>query len=273
MLTAYQDLADIYDELQQGLDIKAWSDYIVQADRLYSRRQSHGDGKDGRPLLVDLGCGTGSFCLEMVKRGYDPVGIDASPAMLDVARRKDGDTCLFLQQDISRFELYGTADLIVCLLDTVNHLVRPGQAARIFSLCANYLNPGGLFIFDTASRMHLEKTLGRQCYYQDTEDYTLLWQNHYRPENDISRSELLLFRRCGDGSYRRSETAIAERYYSPVQIRRWIRDAGLELAETGGQPPLKPPAGQKERRFYIVRKPSSEQVKGKGMLEHIGVSQ
>jgi SAM-dependent methyltransferase len=254
MNKGYQDLADLYDELQRGLDAVAWADYIHQLDQLFSRRKA-GDGQDGRPILVDLGCGTGLFCHEMEKRGYDTIGIDASPAMLDRARGRSQGGSLFLQQDISRFELFGTADLIVCLLDTLNHLVRPSQAERLFTLCANYLNPGGLMIFDAASRQHLERTLGNRCFYQDDDNYTLLWQNRFKPASGISRSDILLFRRFPDGSYRRSETEIVERHYGPKQISGWIRSAGLELAAHSGQVSVKPPAGQSERRFYIVRKP------------------
>jgi len=161
----YQNLAMIYDQLQQEIDLAAWADYVQVLETRYSRRDSPGDGQDGRPLLLDLGCGTGSFCLEMARRGYDPIGIDAAGAMLEQARLKAAAqpgpvSCLFLQQDISRFELYGTVDLMVCLLDTINHLLTPRQVRRLFALCANYLNPGGLLIFDVASRRHLAKTLG-----------------------------------------------------------------------------------------------------------------
>ena len=121
MESAYRYLANVYDELQQDIDPAAWADFIQQLEGLYSKRQGSGDGQDGRPLLLDLGCGTGSFCMEMARRGYDPIGVDISDNMLDEARRKaqssENDSCapacLFLRQDISRFELFGTVDLIV----------------------------------------------------------------------------------------------------------------------------------------------------------------
>jgi 2-polyprenyl-3-methyl-5-hydroxy-6-metoxy-1,4-benzoquinol methylase len=258
--TAYNNLADIYDLLQQDLDCPAWADYIQALEARFSRRGRPGDGRDGRPLLVDLGCGTGRFCHEMARRGYDPIGIDESPAMLDRARRADPDECLFLQQDISRFELYGTVDLIVCLLDTVNHLMKPGQAARLCKLCANYLNPGALFIFDTISRSHLSRTLGQACFFNDSEDYTLLWQSSFRPQNSVSKASLLLFSREADGRYRRSDTEIRERYYSPGEVRGWLRQAGLELVAQSGRLDIPPPAGPAERRFYVARRPLDQEA-------------
>jgi SAM-dependent methyltransferase len=281
----YQNLADIYDLLQIGLDFKAWAGYIELADQNYSRRQA-GQGKEGRPILLDLGCGTGEFCLEMAGRGYDPIGIDSSAAMLDRACSKDPDgNCLFIQQDISRFELFGTVDLAVCLLDTINHLIQPAKVASLFKLCANYLNPGCLFIFDAASYRYLARTFGQQCYFQDFPDFTLLWQNHFRKSGAVSSAELVLFKRSqlapGHGKaaavrnagatggerdlYEKSETTIRERYWSTRQITHWVKAAGLELVARSGAgrgvkaaeavQGLTPPAKAGEREFFIVRKP------------------
>lgn len=260
----YQHLAPVYDQLQQDIDQQAWADYIQGLEAQYSRRGGLGDGQAGRPLLLDLGCGTGSFCLEMAKRGYDPIGIDASDAMLDQARRKAGEAAvanpgvpapLFLQQDICKFELYGTVDLIVCLLDTLNHILRPEQAGRVFKLCANYLNPGGLLIFDLASRRHLSRTLGQQLFYQDSEEHTLFWQNSFRPGSGISRSVLTLFSRQRDGRYDRQDETIVEKYYDSRQVRQWVREAGLELAAYLGDLSERPAAPADERHFYVVRRP------------------
>jgi SAM-dependent methyltransferase len=260
MQPGYQNIAAIYDLLQRDVDYGDWADYIQWLDAGFSRRQRPGDGRDGRPILLDLGCGTGCFCQEMAKRGYDPIGIDTSAAMLDQARQKDTGSSLFLQQDISRFELFGTVDLAVCLLDTLNHLIRPAEAARLFRLCANYLNPGALLIFDTASKTHLRRTLGRQCFFHDAADFTLLWQNSYRESSGISRSEILLFSRENDDCYRRSETTIVERYYSPAQISAWLREAGLELVARSGRLDMPPPASAAVRRFYIARRPAARET-------------
>jgi len=254
----YQHLARIYDQLQQDIDPAVWSDFVQRLESIYSLRQGCGDGLNGRPILLDLGCGTGSFCLEMARRGYDPIGIDTSAAMLDQARQKADDDCLFLQQDISRFELFGTVDLIVCLLDTVNHLIRATQVARLFRLCANYLNPGGLLVFDLATSRHLAQTLGRQLFFQDQLEYTLFWQNHYQPKSGISRSELTIFNRLPDGTYGRQDETITEKYYGPREIRHWLSEAGLELVARHGELSLKLPTASDERHFYVARRPVAD---------------
>ncbi|HBP38589.1 MAG TPA: hypothetical protein DD640_07590 [Clostridiales bacterium] len=272
---SYQHLAPAYDLLQQDLAPSAWADYIQKLEARFSLRCGAGDGQDGRTLLLDLGCGTGSISLEMLRRGYDIIGIDVAAGMLEQAKSKaarmraDDDASLpeplFLQQDISQFELYGTVDLIVCLLDTINHLVRPDRAARLFRLCANYLNPGGLLVFDLASRRHLSRTLGNRQFFQIYENHTLIWHNRYRPASQISRSEMVLFTRRTDGCYERQDIAIAEKYYSPKQVRQWSRAAGLQLIDPASGSPedsrtaIPPPAPAAERRFYIARKPQANE--------------
>lgn len=51
--------------------------------------------------MIDIGCGTGAFCAELNKRGYRVTGIDSSPKMIEVARKKQkaGDV-KFIKADI-----------------------------------------------------------------------------------------------------------------------------------------------------------------------------
>jgi len=39
-------------------------------------------------LVVDLGCGIGHWALELNRAGYRVLGVDQSPAMIRLARRK-----------------------------------------------------------------------------------------------------------------------------------------------------------------------------------------
>lgn len=231
----YTGLAAVYDRIQ-NMDISAWADFVIRLEQLYSQRTGQGDGRDGRPLLLDLGCGTGGFCLEMARRGYDPIGVDISAAMLDRARQKQAqaEECLFLQQDISRFELFGTVDLIVSLLDTVNHLTRKADLRRMFRLCANYLNPGGVMIFDLLCLGYMEKTLANNIFFFEEDDYSLVWQNSFWPGRLLNRAELTLFIRTENAFYQRFTESISERYYTAADIKAVLAGSGLSLLACHG---------------------------------------
>jgi SAM-dependent methyltransferase len=256
----YHQLASLYDQLQGSLDYPAWADFILGLDRRHSsRRPGPGDGREGRPLLLDLGCGTGSFAFEMERRGYDVIGIDRAAPMLQQARDKAqaiGSQALFLQQDISRFELYGTVDLAVCLLDTLNHLIRPLDVERLFRLLANYLNPGCLFIFDVGSSRHFAKTLGNRVFYEDTDRVTLFWVNRFRPASGISRSALTWFVRDTSGRYERFDEEIIERYYNHLFLLKAAQQAGLEFVTRTGELSDGLPQAGCERLFDVFRRRS-----------------
>jgi len=108
------------------VNYKKWADYIEEIFKINGVKPS---------LIADLGCGTGSFCIEMDKRGYDMIGIDLSPDMLDCAKKKsEGRDILYLNQDMSNFELYGTVDAIVCLMDSINYLLYVKDVKRLVKL-------------------------------------------------------------------------------------------------------------------------------------------
>lgn len=60
--------------------------------------------KQGR--ILDAGCGTAQVSLPLIKSGHSVVGVDVSPAMLEVARKKlaPGDTAEFRVADVRSLE-------------------------------------------------------------------------------------------------------------------------------------------------------------------------
>ena len=116
MIAIYRDFAFYYDRFMRDVNYSQWADYII---KIFKKNKWKPE------LIADLGCGTGSFCLEMAKRGYEMIGIDISAEMLSCARHKALEAeadILFLNQDMTSFELYGTVDVITCLLDSVNYI-------------------------------------------------------------------------------------------------------------------------------------------------------
>lgn len=252
----YDDLAEIYDHFQREIDPVKWADYLDKIIRRYG--PGKGDGKNGRLLLCDLGCGTASVSIEMNRRGYDVIGIDESMQMLEKAREKskaaDADI-LFLCQDITQFELFGTVDVFLCLLDTVNHLTRKSALQNMLSQFKNYLNPGGLFIFDAATPAHLQKTLGNHFFYTVEEDYALLWENRFSARTRVSTSDLTLFRKTDKDVYHRFDGQIKERVYTEAEIHESLEQAGMKPIARYGELSFEEPADQETREFYIAVRP------------------
>ena len=223
----YDLIAPIYDKVNGDVDYSAWADFIEKIIKKEYR--------PGKPeLVLDLGCGTGRMTLELAKRGYDMTGIDYSVEMLDIAREnadREGlsDKMLWLCQDITEFELYGTVDVTVSCLDTLNHLTEPSELSQCLSLVHNYLVPDGLFIFDVNGKHKFEHVYGREAYVIEDETSFCVWQNYYNEKSRICDFYITLFEENGDGSYERYDEEQRERMYTLRSLRRMLKDNGFEL--------------------------------------------
>ncbi|MDR1061686.1 MAG: class I SAM-dependent methyltransferase [Clostridiales bacterium] len=225
MANMYQDgFAGVYDRLMRGGYSHAeYADYIERIFGLFGASPS---------IVVDLGCGTGSLCVELRGRGYDMIGIDSSQEMLNIAlgkaaAQKGGRDILFLNQDICDFELYGTAGAILSTIDSMNYLTARRQLNRVFALAGNYLDPGGLFVFDLNTRHKLSRVIGGNLFYEISDDVCYLWENSYDSAGRISTFDLTFFVRNGDGTYSRHDERHRQRAHSDAEIAAAARLARL----------------------------------------------
>lgn len=105
--------------------------------------------------LLELGCGTGTFLKYFSEHGFRVEGIDISKEMLAVARQKLPGVRL-TQQNMTSFSLPYKFDVIICLFDSINHLVKFTDWEAVFAKVRLHLSKGGLFIFDINTQHALE---------------------------------------------------------------------------------------------------------------------
>jgi SAM-dependent methyltransferase len=251
-MNAYDGLSEVYDFWQEENDPRIWADY---AERLIARfcKVPRGDGAGGSLIVADLGCGTGSIAIEMAGRGYDVLGIDASTEMLSVAIRKNTDSKVrFVCQDITRMELYGTVDVMLCLLDTVNHITDRRRLDAFFRMCKRYLNIGGILIFDAATEHYLRKVRGNNTFAESGEPHVVLWQNFYEPSRRLSTATVTVFSDNGSGCYDRRETTIRERFYHPTFLETLGADHGLNTVAVFADFAMRRPGPESQRMFFVM---------------------
>ncbi|PYG88175.1 methyltransferase family protein [Ruminiclostridium sufflavum DSM 19573] len=247
MSEIYNNFAYVYDKLTHDIDYKKWADYVESIIEKHKAEAS---------MILELGCGTGSFGIEMARRGHEMICLDLSTEMLDCASekaKKEGLDILFLNQDMCNFELYGTVDVIVCLLDSFNYLTRASQVQKLFRLVHNYLNPNGLFIFDVNTQYKFEKVISDNLFYEIGEEVTYLWENRYNHKTKIARFDLTFFVKQNK-FYERFDEMHFERAYSNDEIIKFIDASRLELVSVYNELRLKKPTEKSNRNFYICRK-------------------
>jgi len=100
--------------------------------------------------LLDAGCGTGRYAVELARRGFVVTGIERSPALLAQALRRPVDAAVrvrFEAGDLLALPAGAGFDAIVCR-GVLNDLVETAERAAVFPAFARALRPGGALLFD-----------------------------------------------------------------------------------------------------------------------------
>jgi len=229
------------------VDYKLWVEYIEQIFSANGIKHS---------LVLDLACGTGSVCTEMSKKGYEMIGIDISEDMLACAKNKAvANDCdiLYIEQDITKFELYGTVNAILCLMDSINYITNKKSLLRLFKLIDNYLEPDGIFIFDINTKYKLEKVLGNEVFYETNDNLAYIWQNSYNKKKGICSFDLTFFVKEGD-KYDRYDEFHEERAYTVQELKTIISKTGLKVINIFDELSLNAPNVKSNRIFFICKK-------------------
>jgi len=104
--------------------------------------------------LMELACGTGEL-LRAFDGRYEVSGLDLSRGMLKIARKKLP-RARFYQASMAGFELPEKYDVILCVFDSINHLLKFSDWKKVFRSASRHLNDKGVFIFDMNSVGKLE---------------------------------------------------------------------------------------------------------------------
>ena len=168
--------AAVYDILMDHIPYDEWAVYI---SKLLKKSNIN------KGLVLELGCGTGKMSRRLADMGYDMIGIDTSEEMLSVARElgegKD-DGILYLCQDMRGFELFGTVAAVICVCDSMNYMLSEEDLSKVFELVNNYLDPGGLFIFDMDTPYAYEEVMADTTFAMNREEGSFIWENTFYPE-------------------------------------------------------------------------------------------
>jgi len=137
-LRMYGELAPLYDAQYH------WKDYRGEVRRL--EEIVHRYGRSRGVSWLDVACGTGRH-LELLRPRHDCVGVDASPQMLKVARRRLPGVPL-VRGDMRTFRLGRQFDVVSCLFSAIGQLTTEAAVRRALANFARHLKPGGVMIVE-----------------------------------------------------------------------------------------------------------------------------
>ena len=244
---AYTGFAEVYDRFMENVPYDDWEAWISS--------QLEASGYAGQ-LVLELGCGTGIMTERLAARGYDMIGVDLSEDMLAEAMEKrslSGHNILYLQQDMRGFELYGTVAAVVCICDSLNYITARRDLTQVFRLVNNYLDPGGLFLFDFNTPAAYLSPLREHPIVEEADGITMIWENGYRPQEALNDPRVTFFlpvaaeaetvdecdgpytpsgpQEDGDPLYMKVQELHEQRAYTLEEIRDCLAEAGLTFCE------------------------------------------
>lgn len=198
----------------------------------------------------------------MAGYGYDMIGVDYSIEMLELAwkkKEKSGHDILYLNQDMREFELYGTVRAVISVCDSVNYILEDGGLTEVFRLVNNYLDPGGIFLFDFNTEYKYQEVLGVQVIAEDREDCSFIWDNYYDDAERINEYELTLFIREEESElYRKYQETHFQRAYTLEEMRQYIEESGLLYVTAYDAYTRQPPGERSERICVVAREQGKE---------------
>ena len=211
-MTGYEAFAPFYDQVM--------GDRGRQAAYVHTLVQKH---RPSAASVLELACGTGAI-LEQLQPHYAVVaGLDASQPMLDIAAKKVPQARL-LHEDMTSFELDETFDAVLCVFDSINHLVRFADWERVFDRSAAHLADGGVFVFDVNTERQLAAFAVMPPWTQWFGDDNLLLID-VRDEGDgMYAWNVRVFEHCGDSAYRLHVEDIREAAFPLEQVRKALED-------------------------------------------------
>jgi predicted TPR repeat methyltransferase len=212
---AYSQLAGVYDEI------------VVDSchDRCASFLHDLWSGDpEGVRSVLDLCCGTGLLAAELTGRGYRMVGVDASDAMLAVARERLGPDVRLHRTTLPELTVDDVFDAAACTFDGFNHLT-PDGLRQTMAAVALRLRPAGWLVFDLHTDRMMDFTISNPVVAGESAGNSFVISSAVDPDTRTCDTTIELTRGA-DG-------ALSERhrqyYHRDADVRASLQAAGFAV--------------------------------------------
>jgi SAM-dependent methyltransferase len=132
----------------------AWAYDLLNAEPIVARVEFIVDElrrRGARPpaRLLDSGCGTGRYAVDLAGRGFAVTGVDQSAELVDIARAK-GPRAGGVEFSVANLLSFDPPDRYAAVLcrGVLNDVIADADRATIFCRFAQWLSPGGVLMLD-----------------------------------------------------------------------------------------------------------------------------
>ena len=238
---AYSRLAGVYDEIVVDPCHGRWASFL---DELWSADPG------GVRSVLDLCCGTGLLASELIERGYRVTGVDASEAMLALARVRLGSEAVLRRMTLPDLAVEAVFDAAVCTFDGLNYL-GPSELRLTFAAVARRLRPAGWLVFDLHTDAMMAFTISNPVVAGESAGNDFVISSVVDPGARTCDTTVELTRhRDGDPFSERHR----QYFHTDADVQAALQDAGFAIAAVGEEYTHEPADASTLRATWTARR-------------------
>lgn len=245
-MDTYNEFAAHYDRLMEDVDYEHWFNYMRDIFKKYEINPRN---------VLEMACGTGSLTKYFGEEGYSVTCFDLSEEMLSIAYNKlrRYPNVRVLNQNMTSFDFNKKYDVILCLCDSLNYIIKDEDLFDVFKNAYNHLDDNGIFVFDINSYYKLKHIIGNNTFVEDKDDIYYVWENYFDNQQAICEFYLTFFIKENDHYKRFNENHI-QRAYKVDDIKKILERVGFSYIMEYEGFTLKSPNENSERVNFVVKK-------------------
>lgn len=191
------------------------------------------EGKNSGGPVLEIGCGTGRVLLRLLANGIEAAGIDLSPHMLEVLKRKAAAMGLSPEvhvADMTDFDLGRTFALIIVPYRNFLELKNTAQRKKALGCFFRHLRKGGHLIIHGYNPSEGELAMTGRYHQLESEEmvspegkpYRLEWYLRYEPKGRVGHYKVVI---ALDG--RKEEFEMDIHYVEVKKMRQLLSSSGF----------------------------------------------
>ncbi|MFN0071772.1 MAG: class I SAM-dependent methyltransferase [Chloroflexota bacterium] len=217
--------------------------------------------RTGDPIL-ELACGSGRVLADLARLGHRCIGVDASPAMLERARRRlveRGHRAELIQASMQEFRVPEPARLALIPLDSFGHLLDQDDQLQTLEAARAALQSDGVLVIDLANgnnRGEPQDELVHHLTAEAVDGAGLITKWVSRTTDPSEQIDELMYWYDATGAddlVRRTTVQFSLRYFTRFELTLLLERAGFEVEALYGSYDLEPFAALSERLIAVAR--------------------